>query len=74
MTSSTMSLKYTRIVENKLFLSAYPEIKGYPHLFVLDSTGKLLYSQDTSALEKGEGYDLRKFTAFLTTQSLKKSF
>ena len=59
--------------ENKRFLSAFPEITGYPHLFVLDETGKLLHSQDTAVLEKGEGYDLKKFTKFLTTWSLKKS-
>lgn len=37
--------------ENKAFLSTYPEIKGYPHLFVLDSDGKFLHSQDTTPLE-----------------------
>ncbi|HQZ95764.1 MAG TPA: thioredoxin family protein [Pyrinomonadaceae bacterium] len=51
--------------ENEAFLASYPEIQGYPHLFVLDETGKLLHSQDTSVLEKGNGYDLPKFTAFL---------
>lgn len=51
--------------ENAAFLASYPEIRGYPHLFVLDEAGKLLHSQDTSMLEKGNGYDLPKFTAFL---------
>lgn len=58
--------------ENEAFLSSYPEIQGYPHLFVLDAAGKLLHSQDTSALEKGETYDLSKFTAFLKAWSPKK--
>ena len=30
--------------ENKAVLSKYPEIPGYPHLFVLDEQGKLLHS------------------------------
>lgn len=51
--------------ENTAFLSAYPEREGYPHLYVLDTDGKLLQSQDTSPLEAGKGYDLAKFTAFL---------
>lgn len=51
--------------ENKAFLSAYPEISGYPHLFVLDSDGILLQSQSTDVLEAGKGYDLKKFTEFL---------
>jgi len=55
--------------ENKEFLAAYPEVKGYPHLFVLEKDGKLLYSQDTSALEDGKSYNLAKFTEFLTKWS-----
>lgn len=55
--------------ENKEFLAAYPEIKGYPHLFVLEKDGKLLHSQDTSALEDGKSYNLQKFTDFLTKWS-----
>jgi thioredoxin-related protein len=51
--------------KNEQVLSRYPEIPGYPHLFVLDSDGKLLHSQDTSELEEGRGYNLTKFTAFL---------
>lgn len=38
--------------ENKEFLSKYPEIKGYPHLFVLEKDGLLLHSQNTEELEK----------------------
>ena len=51
--------------ENQAFLAQYPEIKGYPHLFVLDNDGKLLHSQFTGELEKGKGYDRKKFFDFL---------
>ena len=60
-----MKVNYSEENENKAFLSAYPEIKGYPHLFVLDADGKLLHSQFTGDLEKGKGYDRRKVLAFL---------
>ena len=58
--------------ENVAFLSEYPEIKGFPHLFVLDQAGKLLHSQDTVELEKKETYDLAKFTEFLKLWSPQK--
>ena len=51
--------------ENKAFLAPYPEATGYPHLYVLGSDGKLVKSQDTSELEEGNGYNLKKFTEFL---------
>ena len=60
-----LKVNYSEENENKPFLSAYPEIKGYPHLFVLDADGKLLHSQFTGELEKGKGYDRDKFFAFL---------
>jgi hypothetical protein len=42
---------------NASFLSQYPSIPGYPHLFVLDSDGTLLHSQGTAELEEGHGYN-----------------
>lgn len=51
--------------ENRDVLSRYPTIQGYPHLFVLDNDGKILYSEDTSNLEAAKSYNLKKFSAFL---------
>ena len=51
--------------QNKAFLSRYPAISGYPHLFVLDQDGTLLHSQDTSVLEEGRSYNLDRMTGFL---------
>lgn len=59
-------VNYSPENENKAVLSRYPPIISYPHLFVLDGDSKLLHSQDTSELELGESYDLKKYTAFLT--------
>jgi len=50
---------------NEAVLSRYPQIQGYPHLFVLDKNGALLHSQDTSQLEAGKSYDLGRFVSFL---------
>ncbi|MGE5795641.1 MAG: thioredoxin family protein [Ignavibacteria bacterium] len=60
-----LKINYSKENENKKFLSKYPKIPGYPHLFVLDENGKLLHSQNTSELEKGRGHDREKVFAFL---------
>lgn len=52
--------------ENKEVLSRYPAISGYPHMFFLDSKGKLLLSQDTGLLENGRTYNLERLTTVLT--------
>jgi len=60
-----VKINYSKENKNEAVLSRYPEIKGYPHLFVLDSDGSFLYSQDTGALENGDHHDRDKVFAFL---------
>ena len=60
-----VKVNYSKENKNEKLLSSYPEVKGYPHLFVLDSNGKLLHSQDTGALESGDHHDHNKVFDFL---------
>jgi len=64
----TVKINFSEENENKELLARY-KIPGYPHLFVLDSDGKFLHSQDTSPLENGKSYDLERLTAFLSKWS-----
>ena len=57
---------------NSDFLSRFPQIDGVPHIFILDSKGKLIHSEDTSELEEGETYNLERFTKFLERFAPKK--
>ncbi len=68
-----MKVNYSEDNENAAFLGQYPQVKGYPHLFVLDADGTLLHSQFTGALEAGKSYDREKFVAFLGAWAPKKS-
>lgn len=67
-----VKVNFSRENENKKFLKAYPEIPGYPHLFVLDKNGKLLHSQDTGKLETGPAHDHDKVMKFLNAWKPKK--
>ena len=67
-----VKINYSEENENKEFLSAYPQIPGYPHLYVLEKDGTFLYSKSTSELEEGKSYNLQKFTDFLNEWSPKK--
>ena len=60
-----LKINFSQDNENKAFLSKYPAVKGYPHLFVLEHDGTLLQSQDTSPLEEGPSYNLTRMTDFL---------
>jgi thiol:disulfide interchange protein len=58
---------------NEDFLSQFPAAAGYPHIYILDSDGTFLHSQDTVELEDGaESYVPEVFMAFLKEWSLPK--
>lgn len=51
---------------NAEFLSQFAEVAGYPHIFILDSDGTFLHSQNTAELEDGaDSYVPEVFMAFL---------
>jgi len=60
-----LKVNYSKENPNEAFLRRWPRIEAYPHLFVLDSTGRLLHSQDTGLLESGKTYDAVAVHAFL---------
>lgn len=66
-----LNVNYSPENKNEAFLAQYPTIAGYPHLFVLDSDGSLLHSQDTSLLETDLGYDDTLMQNFLNEWRIK---
>src|SRR5512146_51833 len=60
-----VKINYSPENKNQAVISKYGKVAGYPHIFILDPTGKLLYSEDTSKLEQGRGYNLTAVASFL---------
>jgi len=60
-----MKVSYSTEYPNKAFLSQYPKISGFPHVYIFDTDGTLLHSQDTAELESGKGYDEHRYLDFL---------
>ena len=50
---------------NRAFLSRFPRIHGYPHIFILDAQGNLIHSQPTNELEDGRSYSMERFRRLL---------
>ena len=59
-----VKVNYSPENKNEEFLSKYPKIEGYPHIFVLDTDGKLLKSKNTGELEHEKSYSAEKMMAF----------
>jgi thiol:disulfide interchange protein len=51
--------------ENQTFLARYPKIQWYPHIYVLETDGTFLHSQDTRELHDGRMLGEKLFIRFL---------
>ncbi|NNM04557.1 MAG: thioredoxin family protein [Gemmatimonadetes bacterium] len=60
-----MKVTYDSKNRNEAFLGQYPRIQGYPHLYVLEKDGTLLYSKNTVELEEGRSYNEQAILEFL---------
>jgi len=60
-----LKINYSPENKNEAFLSKYPKIEGYPHIYVLEKDGTLLHSQNTGDLEEGKSYNYDKMSEFL---------
>ena len=65
-----LKVNWSRENKNEKFLSRFPKVPGYPHLFVLENNGTVLHSQNTTELESGKSYDRAKWVEFLNKWSL----
>jgi len=61
----TMKVSMSQENPNRAFLSRFPYIHGYPHLFILDPHGRLIHSQPSNVLEDGRSYSALRFKSFL---------
>lgn len=51
--------------KNRKFLSAFPKPYGYPHMYVTESNGSIIYSKDTGEFLKNGRYAKENFLAFI---------
>ena len=61
----SMKVNMSQENPNRAFLSRFPDIHGYPHIFILDAEGNLIRSQPTNVLEDGRSYNTKRFQEFL---------
>jgi thioredoxin-related protein len=69
----TMKVSMSQENPNRDFLSRFPRIHGYPHIFILNPDGQLIRSQPTNELEDGRSYNVVRFKKFLEQYAPKNS-
>ncbi len=51
--------------DNSEFMAAFPPAQGYPHMYVTDSSGNILSSQDTADFRENNNYSEVRFMDFI---------
>lgn len=50
--------------DNADFMRVFPPVKGYPHMYITDSSGNVLHSQDTAEFRENKKYSERQLMVF----------
>lgn len=50
--------------DNAEFMAAFPKANGYPHMYITDNSGTILYSQDTAEFRENKKYSEKRFMDF----------
>lgn len=50
---------------NETFINQFSKITGYPHFIIADAKGKEIGVKNTSKLEEGKSYSVKKVKAFI---------
>lgn len=50
--------------DNAEFMAAFPPANGYPHMYITNSSGSILYSQDTAGFRENKKYSEKRFMVF----------
>lgn len=65
-----LKVNFSDANENKPFLDGLPKTFGYPHIFITENDGSIIYSGDTVQLLENGKYSKERFNHFLDEWSL----
>lgn len=61
-----LKINVSDVNDNAEFLKAFPKPLGYPHMYITDNSGKILWSQDTADFLQQGKYSRQRMQAFIT--------
>lgn len=59
-----LKVNISDVNDNAEFMAAFPPARGYPHMYITDSSGSILHSQDTAEFRENKKYSERRFMSF----------
>ena len=66
-----LKVNISDVNDNAEFMAAFPPARGYPHMYITDSSGNILFSQDTAEFRENKQYSERRFMSFFDRWQVK---
>ena len=51
--------------DNAEFMAGFPKPLGYPHMYITEADGRIIYSKDTAELLENSRYSVQRFQQFI---------
>ncbi len=66
-----LKVNISDVNDNAEFMAAFPSARGYPHMYITDSSGSILFSQDTAEFRENKQYSEKRFMSFFDRWQIK---
>jgi len=51
--------------DNAEFMAGFPKPRGYPHIYITEADGSIIFSKDTAELQENAYYSAQRFQQFI---------
>lgn len=51
--------------DNAEFMAGFPRPRGYPHMYITEADGSIIFSKDTLELQENSRYSVQRFQQFI---------
>ncbi len=60
-----LKVNVSEVNDNAEFMAGFPKPLGYPHIYISEADGRILFSKDTAQLLENSRYSVQRFQQFI---------
>ena len=65
-----LKVNVSEVNDNAEFLAGFPKPLGYPHIYISEADGRIIFSKDTAQLLENSRYSVQRFQQFINKWKL----
>ena len=60
-----VKVNVSEVNDNAAFMAGFPKPLGYPHIYITEANGRIIFSKDTAQLLENSRYSVQRFQQFI---------